>query len=95
MATTQTNKGANGMNIVTEIIDGNTCYLVDTSKVAYCLYFMKTSGQWGLSSKRKALSNRFPGSFRYFAELTEIEDSIKALRGISLFIAPKTVAVSA
>ena len=72
------------MHIETEVIDNVTYYTTVSRGVAYT--FNKEVSGWGLHSHRMALGRFNTGSYRFFNTLQELENSLKAFKGVSQLI---------
>ncbi len=76
------------MEIKAEKIQGITYYTGEARGVLYTLRFV--NGQWELHSNRKALSNNI-GTYKFFKNLQELENKIKAFVGVSQLIEEPTM----
>lgn len=68
----------------TENVNGTNYFSSQSRGINYTLHY---NGQdWELHSQRQALGNRNPGSYKFFADLKQLEDKLKAFKGISQLI---------
>ena len=71
--------------IETTQIEETTYYKAEQRGIAYMIYF-NSRGEWEVHSQRKALGRHNVGSYKWFANLDEVEAKYKCFRGLSLLI---------
>ncbi len=74
------------MQITKENHEGTTYYSAEHAGVEYSLYYVDSVRAWSLTSRRKSRGPRHIGSHRYFMTLAELENKIKAFRGIDAMV---------